>query len=159
MQQEQERLKEELALRVPEVQEENRKKLTEATRIELKLQDDQSETNEEIQQTLSLLSKGSHEHQSTRNENWVKNSPTLTSALEAPVVESNQKLTVGTQPLAMAASASNKNAAGSSPTFATVQNTITSQRKNTTARALLSLATSEPLNRPINMTVGLPGQL
>ena len=39
MQQEQEHLKEELALRVAEVQEENRKKLAEATLIDLELQD------------------------------------------------------------------------------------------------------------------------
>ena len=60
MHQEQERLKEELALRVAEVQEENRKKLAEATLIELELQDDLSETNEEFQETLSQLSKESH---------------------------------------------------------------------------------------------------
>ena len=63
-----------------------------------------------------------------------------------------------TQPLPIAASASNKNAAGSSPTFATGQNTITSERKNTTAHAPLSLATIELLNRSINTIVGLHGQ-
>ena len=120
MQQEQEHLKEELELRVAEVQEENREKLAEATLIELELQDDMSETNEEFQETLSLLSKESHEHQSTRVHNWVNNSPTLTCATnqripEALVVESNQEPTVGTQPLLIAASASNKNAASSTP--------------------------------------------
>ena len=100
MQQEQERLKEELALRVAEVQEENRKKLAEATLIELQLQDDLSATNEEFQETLSLLSEESHEHQSTRINNWVNISPTLISATnqrapEALIVESNQEQTVG----------------------------------------------------------------
>ena len=42
-QQEEERLKEKLALRVAEVQEENRKKLAAATLIEFQLQDDLSE--------------------------------------------------------------------------------------------------------------------
>ena len=55
MQQEQEHLKEELALRVAEVQEENRKKLAEATLIDLELQDYLSETNEEFKETLSQL--------------------------------------------------------------------------------------------------------
>ena len=163
MQQEQERLKEELALRVAEVQEENRKKLAEATLIELELQDDLSETNEEFQETLSQLSRGSHGHQSTRVNDWVNNSPTLTSATnqcapEAPVVGSNQEPTVATQSLPIAASSSNENAVGSLPTFGTVQHTIPSQREYTTVQAPLSLATTEPLNRPINMNVGLPGQ-
>ena len=151
------------ALRVGEVQEENRKKLAEATLIELELQDDLSETNEEFQETLSQLSKESHEHQSTRVNDWMNNSPTLTSATnqrapEAPVVGSNQELTVVTQSLPIAASSSNENAVGSLPTFGTVQHTIPSQRENTTVQAPLSLATTEPLNRPINMNVGLPGQ-
>ena len=61
MQPEQERLKEELALRLAEVQEENRRKLAAATLIELELQDDLSETNFGFNETLSQLSKDSHE--------------------------------------------------------------------------------------------------
>ena len=82
IQQEQERLEEELALRVVEVLEENRKKLAEATLIELDLQDLMSETIEEVQETLSLSSKESHEHQSTRVNEWDDNAPSLTSALK-----------------------------------------------------------------------------
>ena len=61
MQPEQERLKEELALRLAEVQEENRRKLAAATLIKLELQDDLSETNFGFNETLSQLSKDSHE--------------------------------------------------------------------------------------------------
>ena len=119
MQQEQKRLKEELALRVAEVQEENREKLAAATRIELELQDDLSEVIAGgFNETLSQLSKDSHEQQSTRINDWVHNSPTLQSATnqrapETPVVETNQEQTVGTQPLPLAASPSNKKATGS----------------------------------------------
>ena len=102
MQQKQERLKEELALRVAEVQEENRKKLAATILIELELQDDLSELNDGLNETLSQLSKDSHEQQSARVNDWVNNSPTLISATnqsapEASVVESNQEQTVGTQ--------------------------------------------------------------
>ena len=164
MQQEQERLKEELALRVAEVQEENRKKLAEATLIELELQDDLSATNEKLQETLSLLSEESHEHQSTRVNNWVKNSPTLMSATnqrapEAPVVESNQEQIVGTQPLPLAASPSNEIATVSAPTFVTVLNNVPPQTEITTGTAPLSLTTTESLNHPTNTFAGLPGQL
>ena len=110
------------------------------------------------------MCKESHGHQSTRVNNWFRNSPTLTSATiqrapEAPVVQSNRELTVGTQLLPIAATASNGNAAGSSPMFAAVQNTFTFQWENTTARAPLSRAATEPLNRPINTIVGLHDQL
>ena len=164
MQQEQERLKEELALRVAEVQEENRKKLAEATLIELELQDDLSATNEEFQETLSLLSEESHEHQSTRVNNWVDNSPTLISATnqrapETPIVESNQEQTVGTQPLPLAASPSNENTSVSAPIFVTVQNNVPPQTENTTGTAPLSLTTTESLNHPNNTFASLPGQL
>ena len=164
MQQEQERLKEELALRVAEVQEENRKKLAEAALIELELQDDQSATNEEFQETLSLLSEESHEHQSTRVNILVNNSPTLISATnqrtpDALVVESNQEQTVGTQPLPLAASPSNENATLSAPTFVTVQNSVPPQTENTTGTVPLSLATIESLNHPTNTFAVLPGQL
>ena len=164
MQQQQERLKEELAFRVAEVQEENRKKLAEATLIELELQDDLSATNEEFQETLSLLSEESHEHQSTRVNNWVNNSPTLMSATnqrapEAPVVESNQEQIVGTQPLPLAASPSNEIATVSAPTFVTVQNNVPPQTEITTGTAPLSLTTTESLNHPTNTFASLPGQL
>ena len=164
MQQEQERLKEELALRVAEVQEENRKKLAEATLIELELQDDLSATNEEFQETLSLLSEESLEHLSTRVNNWVNNSPTLMSATnqcapEAPVFESNQEQTVGTQPLPLAANPSNENATVSAPTFNTVQNSVPPQTENTTGTVPLSLTTTKSLNHPTNTFAGLPGQL
>ena len=91
MQQEQERLKEELALYVAEVQEENRKKLAAATRVELELQDDLSEINAGFKETLSQLSKESHEQQSALGNDCDNNSPTLISATnqrapEAPVV-------------------------------------------------------------------------
>ena len=72
MQQEQERLKEELALRVAEVQEENRKKLAAATLIELGLHKDLSEINAGFNETLSQLSKDSHEQQSARVNDGVK---------------------------------------------------------------------------------------
>ena len=80
MQQEQERLKDELALRVAEVQEENRKKLAAATLIELELQEDLLEINGGFNDTLSQLSKDSDEQQSARVNDWVNNSPTLISA-------------------------------------------------------------------------------
>ena len=148
MQQEQERLKEELALRVAEVQEENRKKLAAATLIEIELQDDLSEINAGFNETLSQLSKDSHEQQSARVNDWVNNSPNLISATnqhapEAPVVESNQEQTVGTQALPPAASSSNENTTGSAPTFVTVQNNVPPQTQSTTAPAPLSLATTE----------------
>ena len=164
MQQEQERLKEELALRVAEVQEENRKKLAEATLIELELQDDLSATNEEFQETLSLLSEESLEHQSTRVNILVNNCPTLISATnqrapEAPIVGSNQEQTVGTQPLPLAASPSNENTSVSAPTFVTVQNNVPPQTENTTGTGPLSLLPTVSLNHPNNTFASLPGQL
>ena len=164
MQQEQKRLKEELSLRVAEVQEENRKNLAAATLIELELQDDLSEINAEFKETLSQLGNDSHEQQSARINDWVNNSPTSISATnqsapEAPVVESHQEQTVGTQPLPLAASPSKENATGSAPTFVTVQNNVLSQTENTTAPAPLSLTTTESLNHPTNTFAGLTGQL
>ena len=163
MQREQEHLKEELA--VAEVQEENRKKLAEATLIELELQDDLSETNEEFKDKLSQLSKESHERLSARVNDWVNNSPasiTTTNQLapEAPVVESNQELTVGIHPLHIASTttASNENAANSSRTLANVQNIVTSQTGRTTQPVLVSIATTEPLTQPTNTFAGLHGQ-
>ena len=145
------------------MQEENCKKLAEATLIELEHHDGLSETNEEFPETLSQVSKESHEHQSTRVNDWVISSSILSSATnqrapEEPVIESNQQPTVEMQLLSLVAPSSNENAAGSSPTFGTVQKTITSQRNNTTTQAPLSLATTEPLNRLINTIVGLRGQ-
>ena len=164
MQQKQERLKEELALRVAEVQEENRKKLAATILIELELQDDLSELNDGLNETLSQLSKDSHEQQSARVNDWVNNFPTLISATnqsapEASVVESNQEQTVGTQSLPLAASPSNENATGSAPTVVTVQNNVPPQTENATAPAPLSLRTTESLNHPTNTFAGLPGQL
>ena len=111
-----------------------------------------------------MLSEESHEHQSTRVNNWVNNSPTLMSATnqhapEAPVVESNQEQTVGTQPLPLATPPSNEKATVSAPTFVTVQNNDPPQTENTTGTAPLSLTTTESLNHPTNTFAGIPGQL
>ena len=86
-------------------------------------------------------------------------SATNQRAPEAPVVESNQRKTVGTQPLPLAASPSNENATVSGPTFVTVQNNVLPQTENTTGTAPLSLTTTESLNHPTNTFAGLPGQL
>ena len=86
-------------------------------------------------------------------------SATNQHAPEAPVVESNQEQTVGTQPLPLAASPSNENATVLAPTFVTVQNSVPPQTENTTGTAPLSLTTTEPLNHPTNTFAGLLGQL
>ena len=150
-------------LESPRLQEENCKKLAAATLIELKLHDDLSERNAGFSETLSQLSKDSHEQQSARVNDWVNNSLTLISATnqrapEAPVIESNQEQTVTTQPLPLAASPS-ENATGSSPTIVTVQNDVPPQTENTTAPAPLSLTTTDSLNLPIYTFAGLPGQV
>ena len=80
-------------------------------------------------------------------------------APEAPVVESNQEQTVGTQPLPLAASPSNENATVSAPTFVTVQNNVPPQTENTTDTAPLWLTTTESSHHPTITFAGLPGQL
>ena len=131
----------------------------------MELQDDLSETNEEFKDNMSQLSKESHEQLSARVNDWVNNSPASITTInqlapEAPVVESNQELTVGTQPLHIAptTTASNENAASSSRTFADVQNIVTSQTGRTTEPVLVSIATTELLTQPTNTFAGLHSQ-
>ena len=70
-----ERLRKEQALRVEELQEENRKKLAEATLTELELRDDLSASQLNLEETLSQLS--SKADGTARVNDWVNNSPVV----------------------------------------------------------------------------------
>ena len=72
------RLKKEQALRVEELQEENRKKLAEATLTELNLRDDLSDSQPNLEETLSKLSVSSKADETARINDWVNNSPIVT---------------------------------------------------------------------------------
>ena len=71
------RLKKEQALRVEELQEENRKKL-EATLTELELREDLSDSQPNLEETLSQLSVSSKADDTARVNDWVNNSPIVT---------------------------------------------------------------------------------
>ena len=72
------RLKKEQALRVEELQEENRKKLAEATLTELELREDLSDSQPNLEETLSQLSVSSKADDTARVNDWVNNSPIVT---------------------------------------------------------------------------------
>ena len=72
------RLKKEQAFRVEELQEENRKKLAEATLTELELRDDLSDSQPNLEETLSKLSVSSKADETARLNDWVNNSPIVT---------------------------------------------------------------------------------
>ena len=72
------RLKKEQALRVEELQEENRKKIAEATFTELELRDDLSDSQPNLEGTLSKLSVSSKADETARINDWVNNSPVVT---------------------------------------------------------------------------------
>ena len=71
------RLKKEEALRVEELQEENWKKLAEATLTELELRDDLYDSQPNLEETLSQLSVSSKSDGTARVNNWVNNSPVV----------------------------------------------------------------------------------
>ena len=72
------RLKKEQALRVEELQEENWKKLAEATLTELESRDDLSDSQPYLEETLSKLSVSSKADETARINDWVNNSPIVT---------------------------------------------------------------------------------
>ena len=65
-------------LELEQLQEENRKRLAEAHLVELELQEDLSEANEDLHETLSQLSGASTVHESQRISEWINNSPVVT---------------------------------------------------------------------------------
>ena len=85
----QERLRTEQELRVLELEEENRKRLAEATLAELELREDLSDLNADFHDTLSRLSATSHKAETQRIHEWINNSPNVAetniqSTSEAP---------------------------------------------------------------------------
>ena len=68
---ERERLEEEQALQLQELEEENRRKLAEAKLTELELTDDFSQASDELHDTLSQISNHSKQTTSLRVSNWV----------------------------------------------------------------------------------------
>ena len=72
------RLKKEQALRVEELQEENWKKLAEATLTELESRDDLSDSQPNLEETLLKLSVSSKADETARINDWVNNSPIVT---------------------------------------------------------------------------------
>ena len=71
LEREKERLKEEQALQLEELEEENRRKLAEAKLTELELTDDLSQATDEFHETLSRISKHSKQTTSQRVSDWV----------------------------------------------------------------------------------------
>ena len=86
----QERLRKEQELRVLELEEENRKRLAQATLAELELREDLSDLHVDFHDTLSRLSAASHRAETERIHEWINNSPNVVekiiqSTSEAPV--------------------------------------------------------------------------
>ena len=86
----QERLRKEQELRVLELEEENRKRLAEATLVELELREDLSDLHVDFHDTSSRLSAASHRAETERIHEWINNSPNVVekniqSNSEAPV--------------------------------------------------------------------------
>ena len=71
LEREKERLEEEQALQLEELEEENRRKLAEAKLTELELTDDLSQVTDEFHETLSRISKHSKQTTSQRVSDWV----------------------------------------------------------------------------------------
>ena len=65
-------------LELEQLQEENRKRLAEAHLVEMKLQEDLSETIEDLRETLPRLSGTSTAHENQRISEWINNSPVVT---------------------------------------------------------------------------------
>ena len=65
-------------LEIEQLQEENRKRLAAADLVELELQDDLSEPNEDLHETLSRLNGTSAANENQRINEWINNSPVVT---------------------------------------------------------------------------------
>ena len=65
-------------LELEQLHEENRKRLAAAHLVELELQDDLSEANEDLHETLSRLSGTSAANENQRISEWINNSPVVT---------------------------------------------------------------------------------
>ena len=74
------RLKKEQALRVEQLEEENRKKLAEATLTELELTEDLSDSQSEFLDTVSQLAASTKADNTVRVSEWVNNSPVATAS-------------------------------------------------------------------------------
>ena len=68
-------MRKEQALRVEELEEENRRKLAEATLAEMELRDDLSDSNAEFHESLSRLGDSSEGKETASINDWVNNSP------------------------------------------------------------------------------------
>ena len=73
----QERLRKEQELRVLELEEENRKRLAEATLAEMELREDLSDLHVDFHDTLSRLSAASQRAETERINEWINNSPNV----------------------------------------------------------------------------------
>ena len=80
------KLRKEQALRVEELEEENRRKLAEATLTEMALRDDLSDSNTDFHETLSRLSASSRGKETERISDWINNSPSVAEANAPPPV-------------------------------------------------------------------------
>ena len=74
------RLKKEQALRVEQLEEENRKKRAEATLTELELTEDLSDSQSELLDTVSQLAASTKADVAVRVSEWVKNSPVASAS-------------------------------------------------------------------------------
>ena len=74
------RLKKEQALRVEQLEEENRKKLAEATLTDLELTEDLSDSQSEFLDTVSQLAASTKADDTVRVSEWVNNSPVATAS-------------------------------------------------------------------------------
>ena len=79
------KLRKEQALRVDELEEENRRKLAEATLVEMELREDFSDYNADFHERLSRLGASREEKELARINDWVNNSP---SGVETEVLPS-----------------------------------------------------------------------
>ena len=80
------KLRKEQALRVEELEEENRRKLAEAILTEMALRDDLSDSNTDFHETLSRLSASSRGKETERISDWINNLPSATEANAPPPV-------------------------------------------------------------------------
>ena len=98
------KLRKEQALRVEELEEENRRKLAEATLAEMALREDLSDSNTDFHQTLSRLSASSNGNETKRISEWINNSPNVAetnvpSTVEAQTTSAPNNAVTVTAPL------------------------------------------------------------
>ena len=157
------KLRKEQALRVEELEEENRRKLAEAVWTEMALRDDLSDSNTDFHETLSRLSASSKGKETERISDWINNSPCVAEANAPPPVAatttsaSNNAVTI-TASLQVVENGTVSQAVIASQDSAAVYNPVTSDPPPLPNNAPVqqSAASVSPQSNPMNVVSSLP---